>query len=77
MSEHNNTYLPSYYNENNDYLYETSYNRDNSEERKFFEIFGIKLYYDDLLIICILFFLYKENVHDEMLFITLILLLLS
>ena len=43
----------------------------------FFEIFGLKLYFDDILIICILFFLYKEDVHDEELFLCLILLLLS
>lgn len=43
----------------------------------FFEIFGLKLYFDDILIICILFFLYNEKVHDEELFICLILLLLT
>ena len=43
----------------------------------FFEIFGLKLYFDDVLIICILFFLYTEEVHDEELFLCLILLLIS
>ena len=43
----------------------------------FFEIFGLKLYYDDILILCILFFLYTEKVQDEELFICLILLLLT
>lgn len=43
----------------------------------FFEIFGLKLYFDDVLIMCILFFLYNEKVHDEELFICLILLLLT
>lgn len=42
-----------------------------------FEMFGIRLYLDDLIILCLLFFLYQENVHDELLFIVLILLLLS
>lgn len=41
------------------------------------EIFGINLYLDDLIILSILFFLYKEGVQDELLFISLILLLLS
>lgn len=41
------------------------------------EIFGINLFFDDILIICLLFFLYSEGVKDEMLFIALILLLLS
>lgn len=47
------------------------------EEGECFEIFGIKLYSDDLLLICLLFFLYREGVEDQTLFISLILLLLS
>ena len=47
------------------------------EDSYFFEIFGIKLYLDDILLISLIFFLYKENVHDEELFISLILLLLT
>ena len=43
----------------------------------FFEIFGIKLFFDDILIICILLFLYNEKIKDEELFICLILLLIS
>lgn len=42
-----------------------------------FEIFGIKLHFDDILLVCLLFFLYSEGVKDEWLFISLILLLLS
>lgn len=42
-----------------------------------FEILGIKLYLDDLLIINLLFFLYKEGVKDDLLFLSLILLLIS
>ena len=41
------------------------------------EIFGIKLYLDDLIIIGLLFFLYKEEVQYEILFGILLLLLLS
>ena len=41
------------------------------------ELFGIKLYLDDLIIIGLLFFLYKEDVQDEILFGILLLLLLS
>ena len=47
------------------------------ETREFFEILGIKLYFDDILLLCLIFFLYNEDVHDEMLFMALILLLLS
>lgn len=49
---------------------------DNIEE-PIFEILGIKLYLDDIIILGLLFFLYQEGVQDEMLFIALILLLLS
>lgn len=42
-----------------------------------FEIFGLKLHFDDLLIIGLLFFLYQEDVKDTYLYIALILLLLS
>ena len=41
------------------------------------EILGIKLYLDDIIILSLLFFLYKEGVKDEMLFLTLFLLFLS
>lgn len=43
----------------------------------FLEILGIKLYSDDILLLCLIFFLYKEGVQDEYLFIALIMLLLS
>ena len=57
---------------------EASENIENSEASEaFFEIFGLKLYFDDVLIMCILFFLYTEKVHDDELFICLILLLLT
>ena len=55
---------------------ESSISSENSSE-PFFEIFGLKLYLDDILIISILFFLYFEDVHDDALFICLILLLLN
>ena len=51
-------------------------NNDEDEEN-FFEILGIKLYSDDILLLCLIFFLYKEGVQDEYLFIALIMLLLS
>ncbi len=49
---------------------------DNSE-KELFEIFGIKLFFDDILLICLIFFLYNEGVKDQYLFISLILLLLT
>ena len=53
------------------------YNNSSNFNEPIIEIFGIKLYLDDLIILSILFFLYKEGVQDELLFISLILLLLS
>lgn len=47
------------------------------DEENFFEILGIKLYSDDILLLCLIFFLYREGVQDEYLFIALIMLLLS
>lgn len=46
-------------------------------EEPIFEIFGIQLYLDDIIILGLLFFLYQEGVQDEMLYIALILLLVS
>lgn len=42
-----------------------------------FEIFGLTLHFDDLLLIALLFFLYQEEVKDTYLYVALILLLLS
>ena len=51
--------------------------RDICSDSPIFEIFGIKLYFDDLLLISLIFFLYSEGVKDQSLFIALVLLLLS
>lgn len=57
---------------------QTSKSKDlNSPETIWLDLFGIKLYFDDVLIIGLLFFLYKEEVKDEGLFLALILLLIS
>ncbi len=78
---------------NNDYSYnkkqtEKNYHEDDVEEspevehldslsKPFLEFFGIKLYFDDILLISLIFFLYSEGVKDQNLFLVLILLLLS
>lgn len=52
--------------------------KDNRQDEEIlFEIFGLKLYYDDILLICLIFFLYQEGVQDQYLFFALVLLLLS
>jgi len=43
----------------------------------YIEIFGYKIALDDLLLVCIIFCLYKEGVEDQLLFMCLILLLFS
>ena len=45
-------------------------------EEPIFEVFGIHLYLDDIIILGLLFFLDQEGVQDELLFISLILLLI-
>lgn len=58
-------------------LNERTLKNSNRSESSFFEILGLKLYYDDILLICLIFFLYKENVKDNYLLLALVMLLLS
>ena len=51
--------------------------KDDDYNNNIIEILGIKLHQDDILLICLIFFLYQEGVKDEFLFIVLILLLLT
>ena len=48
-----------------------------SPEPVWLDLFGIKLFFDDVLILSLLFFLYKEEVKDEGLFLALVMLLIS
>ena len=48
-----------------------------SSDPPIFNLLGINLYFDDILLILVIFFLYTEHVDDPYLFITLILLLLT
>ena len=52
-------------------------NQNSNDTQPIFEIWGIKLYTDDLIIIGLLYFLYQQNVKDEMLYIILFLLLFT
>ena len=58
-------------------LKEKENKKEEIELKEIFEIFGLKLYFDDILLICLIFFLYNEGVKDYYLFISLILLLLT
>ena len=62
---------------NNEKKYSEKENLKNSSTEYFFELFGIHLFFDDILIICLLFFLYEEKVKDDGIFICLVLLLLT
>lgn len=42
-----------------------------------FDLFGLKIYSDDVLLVSLIYFLYSEGVKDDGLFLVLILLLLS
>lgn len=57
--------------------YKDESKKSNVDKENYLEILGIKLYSDDILLLCLIFFLYKEGVQDEYLFISLIMLLLS
>lgn len=68
--------------ENDKQIKKTLINNDEKKEtpidnRQYFDIFGIKLYFDDILLISLIFFLYNEGLQDQNLFVCLILLLLS
>ena len=49
----------------------------NTTDKPIFEILGIKLFLDDLIIIGVMYFLYQQHVHDEMLYLILFMLLFS
>lgn len=65
--------VPSGFSFLNNFLHQ----EDRNEDETFFDLLGLKLYNDDLLLIGLIFFLYKEDVKDQYLFFALILLLLS
>lgn len=80
----------NYYNKKNNYENNTLINNNDSIDIKkaelknlppnkdfILDIFGLKLYFDDILILSLLYFLYEENVKDEGLFLALVLLLIS
>ena len=62
----------------NEYLFEGQKNKSNNNNNDYlFDLFGLKIYTDDVLLVSLIYFLYSEGVKDEGLFIVLILLLLS
>lgn len=58
-------------------LKQESHCDDNSiPEKALIEFYGIKLFSDDLLILSLIYFLYKENINDTLLYIALFALIL-
>ena len=84
-SKSNSNQISNNYNsyKNKPSSYKSNINKPKKEKAKqqeyspLFSFFGINLYFDDVLILCILFFLYNEKVNDPYLFFTLVLLLLT
>lgn len=64
-------------NENIDQNQRNSNNKQKTKSTDYLEILGIKLHFDDILLILLIYFLYTEGVKDIYLFFVLILLLLS
>lgn len=64
-------------NENIDQNKRNSNNKQKTKSTDYLEILGIKLHFDDILLILLIYFLYTEGVKDIYLFFVLILLLLS
>lgn len=64
-------------NENIDQNERNSNNKQKTKSTDYLEILGIKLHFDDILLILLIYFLYTEGVKDIYLFFTLILLLLG
>ena len=54
-----------------------NFNGFSNKEEPLLMLSGLKLYLDDFIILSLLFFLYKEDVKDDMLFMILILLLIT
>lgn len=83
-----NPYYPSTFSNHSNFIPTSNYenhtntkvekNKSNKNTNDFlFDLFGLKIYYDDVLLISLIYFLYSEGVKDDSLFIVLILLLLS
>lgn len=59
----------------NDFAEKNKSNKYNNDY--LFDLFGLKIYNDDILLVSLIYFLYSEGVKDDSLFIVLTLLLLS
>ena len=78
LQNNQNTKNSKKFNETIEFSKDSNYEKRNYQDNSaIIEIFGLKLYYDDILLICLIFFLYNEGIKDDSLFTILVLLLLS
>ena len=68
---------PSKYNSFNLINFLNPFGENIDNEKPILDILGLELYFDDILLICLLFLLYTEKTRDETLFYILILLLFT
>ena len=82
----NNSYTPQQITNNNmitncENVNDINFNKKNKSNKYnddyLFDLFGLKIYNDDILLVSLIYFLYSEGVKDDGLFLVLILLLLS
>lgn len=74
ISSNNSTYNNS---QENDRSFDKKNKSNKYADDYLFDLFGLKIYNDDILLVSLIYFLYSEGVKDDGLFIVLILLLLS
>lgn len=78
LNNNNDTNLLSSSNENNKYKNNCNNEKNNTKSKlDHIDILGIDLYFDDILLILLIYFLYTEGVKDIYLFFVLVLLLLT
>ena len=62
---------------NNSNSSDPKHSKEDTLQVPFIQLFGISLYFDDILLICVILFLYNERIDDYYLILVLILLLLG
>ena len=78
ITNHNNVKDSNTVNENKNLRSTSPKNKSNKNTGDYlFDLFGLKIYSDDVLLVSLIYFLYSEDVKDDGLFLVLVLLLLS
>ena len=77
VSSYNSNPAKTNYDEKANRNYEQKNKSNKYNEDYLFDLFGLKIYSDDVLLVSLIYFLYSEDVKDDGLFMVLMLLLLS